>query len=74
MSDLPVHRNVVADEWVKTTAKQTNLDHMQFHPTHKLVILSGAPDRCSRDIELVARSRRTSAMLILPMLREACSA
>ena len=44
------------------TAKRPS-DDMQFHPTHKLIILSGAPDRRIAFPELVARSRRTSTVL-----------
>src|ERR1700722_11969728 len=36
--------------------------------SHKVVILSAAPNRLSRDAALVARSRRTPAVSILPKL------
>jgi hypothetical protein len=44
-----------------------------FQPSHKTVILSEAPHRLSPDRGFIARSRRTSTVLILLMLFEAFS-
>ena len=44
-----------------------NLFGMFSSNSHKTVILSGAPHKLSRDTVLVARSRRTPKVLILPM-------